>query len=69
MVMKARERKVLPVCSLCSKVPDKGLRDGFFLKGIFICSACEKRLLRCRPVDGEEYTLMIANMRQILFKE
>lgn len=64
-----KSRKVLPVCYLCNKVPDEGIRSGFFLKRIFICSTCERELINCRPEEKEEYMLTIAKLRNILYKE
>lgn len=62
------DRKVLPVCFLCKKVPDEGIRSGFFLKGIFICSKCEQELINSQPEKREEYMLTIAKLRNILFQ-
>jgi hypothetical protein len=63
------ERKVLPICSLCKMVPEKGIRSGFFMKGIFICSCCENELITCKPESSGEYKLAIAKLRKALFKE
>lgn len=62
------DRKVLPICYLCNKVPPGGLRSGFFLKGIFICNECEKELINCNPNKKEEYMLTMAKLKNILFK-
>lgn len=62
-------RKVLPVCFFCSEVPEGGLKSGFFLKGIFICCECEKKLLNSSPEEKEEYMLTIAKLRNIIFRE
>lgn len=64
-----KSHKVLPVCYLCSKVPEDGIRGGFFLKGIFICNECEKELINSRPERKEEYMLTIAKLRGILFQD
>ena len=62
-------RKVLPVCFLCGNVPKGGIKDGFFLKGIFICSDCERELINSRAGQKEEeYMLSIAKLRHILFR-
>ncbi|MCR4442133.1 MAG: sigma factor G inhibitor Gin, partial [Peptococcaceae bacterium] len=63
------ERKVLPVCFFCNKVPEEGIRSGFFLRGIFICEKCEKELVCSKPEKREEYMLSIAKLRNILFKD
>lgn len=63
------ERKVLPICSLCNMVPAEGIRSGFFMKGIFICSCCENELITCKPESSGEYKLAIAKLRRALFKE
>lgn len=65
----SNERKVLPICYLCNKVPQGGIRSGFFLKGIFICNECEKKLINCNPEKKEEYMLTMAKLKNILFKE
>ncbi|PKM87143.1 MAG: hypothetical protein CVU87_10260 [Firmicutes bacterium HGW-Firmicutes-12] len=62
------DRKVLPICFLCNKVPDEGIRSGFFLRGIFICNKCEEELINSQPEHKEEYMLTIAKLRNILFK-
>lgn len=62
------DRKVLPVCFLCKKVPEEGIRSGFFLKGIFICNKCEQELINSQPEKREEYMLTIAKLRNILFQ-
>lgn len=64
-----QERKILPVCFLCNKVPEQGIRSGFFLRGIFICHACETELINTRSHEKEEYKLAISKLRQILFKQ
>lgn len=61
--------KLLPVCFLCNRVPPDGIRDGFFLRGIFICTQCEQELIQSRPEEKEEYMLAIAKLRNILFKD
>lgn len=63
-------RKVLPVCFLCSRVPEGGIRNGFLLRGIFICKDCERELINSKPEEKEEeYMLTIAKLRHILFKD
>jgi superfamily II helicase len=62
------DRKVLPICFFCNKVPEEGIRSGFFLRGIFICSMCEEELINSQPEHKEEYMLTIAKLRNILFK-
>jgi superfamily II helicase len=62
------DRKVLPICFLCKKVPEEGIRSGFFLKGIFICNKCEQELINSQPEKREEYMLTIAKLRNILFQ-
>ena len=62
--------KVLPVCFLCSNVPAGGIRNGFLLRGIFICRDCEQELINSKPEEKEEeYLLTIAKLRHILFKD
>ena len=63
------KRKVLPVCFLCCRVPEGGIRNGFFLRGIFICRECESELINSKPEEKEEYMLTIAKLRHILFKD
>lgn len=61
---------VLPVCFLCAQVPAGGIRNGFLLRGIFICRECERGLINTKPEDKEEeYLLTIAKLRHILFKD
>lgn len=62
------DRKVLPICFFCKKVPEEGIRSGFFLKGIFICNKCEQELINSQPEKREEYMLTIAKLRNILFQ-
>lgn len=64
-----RDRKLLPVCYLCNEVPAEGIRSGFFLKGIYICSECERDLINSKPGEKDEYMLTIAKLRYILFNE
>lgn len=61
--------KVVPVCFLCGKVPQEGFCSGFFLRGIFICSECENKLIKSKPEKEEEYYLAIAKLRKVLFHE
>lgn len=63
------ERKVLPICYLCNNVPEDGIRSGFFLKGIFICHKCEMELINGNPDNKEEYMIMLAKLRQVLFRK
>ncbi len=64
-----KDHKVLPVCFLCCKVPSEGIKSGFFLKGVFICSDCEQELINSKPEEKEEYMLTIAKLRNILFMD
>lgn len=61
--------KVLPVCYLCNLVPSEGIRSGFFLKGVFICSKCEQDLIKYKADDTERYKFVIDRLRDILFKK
>lgn len=65
----AQTNKVVPVCALCKKIPEQGMRGGFFLKGIFICKSCENELITSRPENQPEYQGAIAKLKKILFKE
>ena len=62
-----QERKIVPVCFLCNQVPEHGLRSGFFLKGIFICSACEAELISSKDLDKHEFMLAVSRLRGHLF--
>lgn len=64
-----RNHKVLPVCFLCCRVPPEGLKNGFFLRGLFICSECEQKLINRKPEEKEEYMLTIAKLRNVLFTD
>ncbi|MGI6605808.1 MAG: sigma factor G inhibitor Gin [Peptococcia bacterium] len=61
--------KVVPVCVLCKTVPPQGLRDGFYLKGVFICSHCEAELINSKPEYQSEYKRAIAKIKRILFQQ
>lgn len=61
--------KILPVCFLCNRVPDLGIRSGFYLRGIFICHSCEAGLINAGAQEKEEYLLAISKLRRVLFKE
>lgn len=65
----AKAYKVVPVCALCKKIPEQGLRGGFFLKGIFICKSCENELITSTPENQSEYKGAIAKLKKILFKQ
>lgn len=62
-------RKVLPICFLCNMVPEEGIRSGFLLKGIFICSRCENELINSKPENSEKYREAITKLRKVLFRE
>ncbi|MFY9175247.1 MAG: sigma factor G inhibitor Gin [Peptococcia bacterium] len=64
---KQRERKIVPVCSLCNKVPEQGIRSGFFLRKIFICQECEESLLQVDSHEKEDYFLAMAKLKRVLF--
>lgn len=61
--------KVVPVCALCKMVPPQGMRDGFYLKGVFICSHCEADLINSKPEYQSEYKRAIARIKRILFQQ
>ena len=63
------DRKVLPICFLCNLVPQEGMRGGFLLKGVFICTQCEQELINSNMEDPEKYKMAIAKLRGILFKK
>ncbi len=44
---------LLPVCLVCHRTPDRGIRDGLVLGGKFICYACEQEIVSLR---GDELT-------------
>jgi len=61
--------KVVPVCALCKAVPPQGMRAGFYLKRVFICSHCEAELINSKPEYQREYQRAIARIKRILFKQ
>ncbi|MGI6145421.1 MAG: hypothetical protein GX092_04490 [Clostridia bacterium] len=63
------DRKVLPICFLCNLVPQEGMRSGFFLKGVFICTQCEQEIISSNVEEPEKYNIAIAKLREILFKK
>ncbi len=57
--------KVLPVCSICSKVPSGGIRDGIRLNKAFICTSCEQQIAHS-DIDSDSYQLLVDKIRRIL---
>lgn len=57
---------IYPQCSICGLVPENGLYDGLYLRGKFICSGCEKKLVATGP-DSANYEEQIQYIRGILF--
>lgn len=60
---------LLPVCYLCDTTPDLGMRDGFYLRGIFICSSCELKLVESDPWSEPNYQEHVKNVKKILFNK
>ncbi|NLB54104.1 MAG: hypothetical protein GX808_14365 [Syntrophomonadaceae bacterium] len=56
--------RILPVCSICQQVPDKGIRDGIMIKKVFICCSCEIRIVNL-SVDSVNYNEVINRIKAI----
>lgn len=58
--------KILPVCTICKEVPDKGIRDGIIIKRAFICSSCERKIVNL-TVDSIEYENIVNKIKAIIY--
>lgn len=43
---------VLPVCLICEQTPPGGIAGGIFVSSVFLCTACEREIVRTRVGDG-----------------
>lgn len=57
-----QQENIVPKCLICQEIPAGGMRDGIYLRGHFICSHCERELLR-EPSDSEIYSLYCCRLR------
>ncbi|MGR6837234.1 sigma factor G inhibitor Gin [Syntrophomonas erecta] len=55
---------LLPRCSLCGQVPEKGIRGGIRIKRAFICEKCEADILNME-VGSPRYQDYINLMKEI----
>lgn len=56
---------ILPKCKLCGHIPEKGLRDGFFLLGAFFCSSCEQKIVLSDVDSDKEYAELLDVFRTL----
>lgn len=53
---------LLPHCMICGEIPERGIMDGIFVQGQFLCTSCEQDIV---ALDGDtvprEKYLAIAN--------
>ena len=54
--------RILPVCMLCKKTPERGLAEGICICGNFICSECEREILENRLKDVSGFYCLTAKM-------
>ncbi|NLM21268.1 MAG: hypothetical protein GX207_05915 [Peptococcaceae bacterium] len=57
---------VYPKCEICGMTPYFGLYDGFRLGKKFICSRCERQILKTKAHDSQ-YQVFIQNIRRIIY--
>ncbi len=46
-----KKGNLLPVCVVCEKTPPGGIAAGIFVSGCFLCSRCEREIVRVRAGD------------------
>lgn len=56
--------KLIPRCKLCDKVPPRGLVDGHFFSGLFICRICEDAIVKSE-VGTTEYDYYIEQVKKL----
>ena len=60
--------KVYPVCYRCAQVPEKGLYDGFRVRGMFFCSNCQTELSKAEQ-GSPEYQEFLFLIQGLLFND
>ncbi|MGI6452666.1 MAG: sigma factor G inhibitor Gin [Syntrophomonadaceae bacterium] len=55
---------VVPRCSFCHQVPEKGIRGGWKLRKIFVCQECEKKIINSE-IGSPYYREVMGNLARI----
>lgn len=56
--------KLLPVCIVCGETPPLGIIDGVVLRGKFLCTNCENRIL-AMDLSSLEYEAVVEKIKEI----
>jgi hypothetical protein len=55
---------LLPRCSLCGEVPEKGIRGGIKIRKSFICEKCESHIVALQT-GCSEYQVVLEKLKKI----
>ncbi|HWQ74522.1 MAG TPA: sigma factor G inhibitor Gin [Syntrophomonas sp.] len=59
----ANKAILLPVCSFCGQVPERGIKDIIKVGKAWLCSTCEGGIARLE-VGSSDYGIMIEKMKR-----
>lgn len=62
------ESSLLPHCIICGEIPERGIMDGIFVQGQFLCEGCEQSIVALDgdAVPHEEYLAVANKLKKII---
>lgn len=59
---------LLPHCMICGEIPERGIMDGIFIQGQFLCTACEQSIVTLDGdrVSREEYLAIAKKLKNLI---
>lgn len=63
-VSDSHQAVILPVCSMCNRVPRQGIKGVIRVGKAWICLACEQEILRLE-VGSPDYGVMLKKIRKV----
>ncbi|KKM12887.1 hypothetical protein SY88_01320 [Clostridiales bacterium PH28_bin88] len=56
--------QLLPVCLLCEKTPEQGIRGGILVSRRFLCEQCQKEIIGLNAGDAR-YPRLIERLKRL----
>lgn len=59
---------LLPHCIVCGEIPERGIMDGIFIQGQFLCESCEQDIVALDgdAMSSEEYLAVAKKIKKFI---
>ncbi len=64
LLAEKRKGVLLPVCMICEQTPPGGIAGGMLVSGRFLCTRCEREIVRVRVGDSR-YTQLKEKLKKL----